>query len=70
MLLAIDIGNTNLVGGLFDGPRLVETFRFETVRTKTADEYAVLLSELLKLRGIDHGRVNACIVASVVPPDH
>jgi type III pantothenate kinase len=68
MLLAIDIGNTNLVGGLFEGPRLVETFRFETVRTKTADEYAVLLSELLKLRGIDRAKIGACILASVVPP--
>jgi len=68
MLLAIDIGNTNLVGGVFSGAELVETFRFETVRAKTADEYAVLLSELLRLRGVERDSVSACILASVVPP--
>ncbi len=68
MLLAIDIGNTNLAFGLYDGAELIQTFRAQTVRSKTADEYAVLLRQMLTLRGLDPGDVQAAIIASVVPP--
>lgn len=68
MLLAIDIGNTNLAFGLYNGSELVQTFRAQTVRSKTADEYAVLLRQMLMLRGHDPRDVEAAIIASVVPP--
>lgn len=68
MLLAVDIGNTNIVFGLYAGSELVQTFRIATVHTRTADEYGVLLQQLLALRAPDHRRVEASIIASVVPP--
>ncbi|MBV9949813.1 MAG: type III pantothenate kinase [Myxococcales bacterium] len=67
MLLAIDVGNTNIVYGLFDGERLVHQFRVESARGRTADEYAVQLRALLDMQGIDRGVVQAAIVACVVP---
>ena len=67
MLLAIDVGNTNIVYGLFDGERLVHKFRVESARGRTADEYAVALRSLLDMHGIDPGSVDAAIIACVVP---
>jgi type III pantothenate kinase len=67
MLLAIDVGNTNIVYGLFDDKRLVHQFRVESSRNRTADEYAVALTQLLAMKGIDQKSVDAAIVASVVP---
>ena len=68
MLLAVDIGNTNVVFGLYDGDTLAHTFRVSTVHTRTEDEYAVLIRELLALRGLRSDVVDAAIIASVVPP--
>lgn len=68
MLLAIDIGNTNVAFGLFEASELRQTFRVQTVRAKTADEYAVLLRQMLTLRELDPAVVTAAIIASVVPP--
>ncbi len=68
MLLAVDIGNTNVVFGIYDGEQLVRTFRFNTVRARTADEHGVLLNQMLALHGLDPQRVEAAILASVVPP--
>ncbi len=67
MLLAIDVGNTNIVYGLFDGARLVHQFRVESSRGRTADEYAVAIRQLLAMRDIAPSSVDAAIVASVVP---
>jgi type III pantothenate kinase len=67
MLLAIDVGNTNIVYGVFDGTRLAQQFRVESSRNRTADEYAVVLRQLLAMHDIDPKRVDAAIVASVVP---
>jgi type III pantothenate kinase len=67
MLLAIDVGNTNIVYGLFDGAALVHKFRVESARGRTADEYAVTLRSLLAMRGVDPGAVDAAILACVVP---
>ncbi len=67
MLLAIDVGNTNIVYGLFDGEHLVHQFRVESARGRTADEYAVQLRALLDMRGVAPGAVKAAIVACVVP---
>ena len=67
MLLAIDVGNTNIVYGLFDGSNLVHQFRVETSRGRTADEYAVILRQLLAMRDVSAEDVKAAIIASVVP---
>jgi type III pantothenate kinase len=67
MLLAIDVGNTNIVYGLFDGQRLVHQFRVESARGRTADEYAVQLRALLDMHGISLSAVDAAILACVVP---
>lgn len=68
MLLAIDIGNTNVVIGVYDGSRLVTHVRVATDRQRTEDEYGLLLRQLLSERGIDLGRIDAAVLASVVPP--
>jgi len=68
MLLAVDIGNTNVVFGLYRGRSLEQTFRVSTVITRTEDEYGVLLQQLLMLRKIPSDAIDAAIIASVVPP--
>ena len=68
MLLAVDIGNTNVVFGLYEGATLAQTFRVRAVQSKTADEYGVLLSQMMALRQLSPDRVQAVIMASVVPP--
>lgn len=67
MLIAVDIGNTQVVFGLFEQDKLCYTFRAATERARTADEYGVLLRQLLTLRGVNPQTVSAAIVASVVP---
>lgn len=67
MLLAIDVGNTHTVLGLYDGEELVRHFRIQSVRGRTADEFRVVLSSLMRLAELDPKRVDASILASVVP---
>lgn len=67
MLLVIDLGNTNLTFGVYDGDRLEHTFRAETQLSRTADEYGVLLRQLTALHGIPSDAVKGAIMASVVP---
>jgi type III pantothenate kinase len=67
MLLAVDVGNTNISYGVLDGEELVLHLRTESSRQRTADEYAVLVRQMLQLRGVDPARVDAAIIASVVP---
>ena len=67
MLLVIDVGNTNIVFGLFDGPKLIHQFRVESSRGRTADEYSVILRQLLAMHDIAPREVDAAILASVVP---
>jgi type III pantothenate kinase len=67
MLLVIDVGNTNIVYGLFDGATLLHQFRVESGRGRTADEYAVVLRQLLAMNEVAPGDVHAAILASVVP---
>jgi type III pantothenate kinase len=67
VLLAVDVGNTNIVYGLFEGERLAHQFRVESARGRTADEYAVQLRALLDMHGIAPSFVQAAIVACVVP---
>jgi type III pantothenate kinase len=68
MLLAIDVGNTNIVYGLFEGEKLVHKFRVESVRGRTSDEYAVALRALLEMNGLAPNRVDSAVLACVVPP--
>lgn len=68
MILAIDIGNTNIVLGLFEGDEVTEQSRISTERKKTADEYGILIISILKLRAEVRSRVKGVIISSVVPP--
>lgn len=67
MLLAIDIGNTNIVLGLFTGENLSHKFRLETNLSKPADDYAVDIVELFLNSKIDCLKIDNVIIASVVP---
>jgi type III pantothenate kinase len=67
MLLCIDIGNSNITLGLFSGATLLHTFRLQSRREQTADEYAILLARLLELHGLSRSEVTHAIIASVVP---
>ncbi len=67
MLLALDIGNTNIVAGVFDAENLKATFRYETVRRRGSDEQALLLKQLLELHGIAPLELTGSILCSVVP---
>jgi type III pantothenate kinase len=67
MLLAIDVGNTNIVLGVFEGSRLVESWRLLTLRERTADEVGVLVTGLFAHRRLDIGGVDAVVMGSVVP---
>jgi type III pantothenate kinase len=68
MLLAIDVGNTNTVLGVYDGKHLLDHWRLETSTRRTSDEYGILLRQLFQVSGIDPGLVRAVAVSSVVPP--
>jgi type III pantothenate kinase len=67
MLLAADVGNTNVVIALFDGPDIRTRWRIATDPRRTADEYAVWLMQLMALEGFEAKQVNQVIIASVVP---
>ncbi|MCG5055139.1 MAG: type III pantothenate kinase [Myxococcales bacterium] len=68
MLLAVDIGNTHTVFGLFEGTELRRHFRVETRVGRTSDELAAMLSGLLQLEGMALRQITAGIISSVVPP--
>lgn len=68
MLLAIDIGNTNIVIGGIEKGKIVFMSRVVTDRTKTEDEYAIQLKSILELHKIDRNAIEGSIIASVVPP--
>jgi len=67
MLLAIDAGNTNIVFALLEGQAIKARWRIATDPRRTADEYAVWLSQLLNLEGYDRKQVTGVIIATVVP---
>ncbi len=67
MLLAIDAGNTNVVFALLDGREIKARWRIATDARRTADEYAVWLSQLLAINGLALGDVNKVIISTVVP---
>ncbi|MBN8528242.1 MAG: type III pantothenate kinase [Caulobacterales bacterium] len=67
MLLAIEQGNTNTLFAVHDGTDWIAQWRAATEASRTADEYAVWLSQLLEMRGLSIGALSGCIVSSVVP---
>src|SRR5215813_4407516 len=69
MLLAIDLGNTNTVFGVYDpNDKLVVHWRLSTQKDRTVDEYGILLRNLFSLEGLDAKKIGRVIIASVVPP--
>lgn len=67
LLLAVDVGNTNTVVGVFSGDELVADWRLATNPHTMPDEYAVLFANLLSYQGLSVSEVDAAIIASVVP---
>lgn len=68
MLLAIDIGNTNIVLGLYQGKKLITHWRLATQAERTADEYGVILTQLVEHGGFRCEQISAIAVSCVVPP--
>ena len=67
MLFAIDVGNTNITIGLFDGKKLVNKFRMITQTDRTSDEYGVFLGEWLFVNHMKPADITDVIISSVVP---
>src|SRR5919106_6809303 len=68
MLLAIDIGNTNIVLGLYQGKKLITHWRLLTVADRTADEYGVIISHLVSSKGFRCNQIRSIVASCVVPP--
>lgn len=67
MILVIDVGNTNMTYGVYDGEELKASFRMMTKTPRTSDEYGVMITQLLTARQIQTEQIEGTIVASVVP---
>lgn len=68
MLLVIDVGNSNIVVGVYEDTTLVCHWRLATDKSRTADEYGVLLQSLFSLASLSCDRIGTIIISSVVPP--
>ncbi len=68
MLLAVDIGNSNIVMGIFKGNELAAHWRVNTDLHRTADEYALLIMDMIRSRGIGPDAISGVILSTVVPP--
>ena len=67
MLLAIDVGNTNLVVGVFEGSKLIESWRLATDNRRSADEYGTMIESMIIREGIKPSEIDDIIISSVVP---
>ncbi len=67
MFLVVDVGNTNISFGVFEGKELKASFRFMSKVMRTSDEYGVLILDMLSKHGLDKNLVEGVIIASVVP---
>ncbi len=67
MILAVDVGNTNITCGVFEGEKIVKTFRVTTKIPRTSDEYGMMLTSILEQNGIQLTDIKDAIIASVVP---
>jgi len=68
MLFCIDIGNTNITFGLYEGEVLRASWRIRTIHEKMPDEYGILMDQLFRHRGYGPEQVTGAAIASVVPP--
>ena len=68
MLLALDMGNTNIKIGVFKGDKLLMESRLATNYNKTEDQYAIQLLDILRLYGVDNKGFEGAVMSSVVPP--
>jgi type III pantothenate kinase len=68
MLLVMDVGNTNIVFGIYEEDKLVHHWRMQTDRNATEDEYAMTFKQLLAHVGLQFSQINGAVLASVVPP--
>ncbi|MCI5623494.1 MULTISPECIES: type III pantothenate kinase [Anaerostipes] len=67
MLLALDVGNTNITIGVFQRKEIIESFRITTKIPRTSDEFGMIISDLLSAKGLDKDQVKAIVICSVVP---
>ncbi|WP_313757827.1 type III pantothenate kinase [Tissierella sp.] len=68
MLLVIDVGNTNIVFGVYDDKELLYDWRIATERDRTSDEYGLLFEQIFRYHGLNPKEVKNVIISSVVPP--
>lgn len=68
MLMVIDVGNSNIVLGIYDGAKLIRNWRLSTDKSRTSDEYGVLLHSLFASASLNFEKIDAAIISSVVPP--
>ncbi len=68
MILAIDVGNTNIVLGVFKNEEIIARWRISTDRERTADEYGIILINLFQHARLEMKEVEAIVISSVVPP--
>ncbi len=67
MILVVDVGNTNITCGVYEGKELKATFRIHTKTSRTSDEYGAVFSQLFMMKGLQMSDIEGSIVASVVP---
>jgi type III pantothenate kinase len=67
MILVIDVGNTNITCGIFDGEKLVSSFRMTTGTTRTSDEDVIEFLSLMNINGVEKSAIDGVMIASVVP---
>lgn len=68
MLLVIDVGNTNIVLGVYSDNKLIKCWRLSTSRNQTVDEYGIMICSLFTNSNLDYKQVDAIAISSVVPP--
>ncbi len=68
MLLVVEVGNTNTKIGVYDGPRLLVSWRLTSRREQTADEYGMFIETLLRTRGLTPASIGGVAISNVVPP--
>ena len=67
MVLVVDVGNTNVVVGLFKGQEFINSWRLTTQSKRTSDEFGMFLYDLLKHEGVEISELKDVIISSVVP---
>jgi len=68
MVIVMDVGNTNIVFGVYEGKRLLKHWRMTTDKDKTSDEYGMFFINIFNYEKIDVSKIEAVVIASVVPP--